>query len=176
MFQLCPQAPGLSENRLRGLCVSLNAPVVHSDDLPLGPARAAIALHEDDCGELRLALALRSLDSEAVAVFEYDGPLREDAGAEANLARALSFGDSLGFLFDADLTCGGVEVAAALDLWRELVGDGLAGKSERAPLRSAPVLTKFRWPIRRSASASLHSTGPKRMRVQTEYESRGAGR
>ena len=82
--------------------------------------------------------------------------LREGDGAEANLARALPLGESLGFLFDADLTRGGADVAGALDAWRELVGDGLdsalarEGARERAgeaaPLRSAPLLTKFRRP------------------------------
>ena len=46
MFLSRSDPPTLDEASLRGMCVSLNNPVVNIEDLPVGPARALIVLHD----------------------------------------------------------------------------------------------------------------------------------
>lgn len=159
MFSLCPELPALSEESLHGLCLSLNSPVVHSDDLPLGPTRAAIALHQG-ADELRLTVALRSLDAATVALFEFDGALLASDGIRHNIGIALSFGESLGFLFDEDLLPFSESGAEALNQWFELVGESPPEASSAAesellldeelertaepPAAPRPLLSRFR--------------------------------
>lgn len=112
----------LSEGSVHGLCLSLNSPVVHTDELPLGPMRAAIAFHADAAGAPSLTVALRSVDVESSSAFGYDGELDESEGVERNLAIALRFAESLGFLFDDDLVAAhGGDAAEAAASWRELL-------------------------------------------------------
>jgi hypothetical protein len=105
----------LRDGRLRALHVSLNSPVVAHESLPNGPASAAIAL--DAQGAL---LCLRSVRTGRTAFFHS----REELASTPRLAldAALSFAESLGFLFDADaVALRGA--AAAVRLWEELCGD-----------------------------------------------------
>jgi len=118
MFVPLEDAPKLCEAGVHALCLSLNSPVVHSDGLPLGRARAAIAFHDSQSRDPVLTVVLRSLEAERTAVFEFDGALRE---ADEAVAIATSFGESLGFLFDDELIGAG-RVAEALASWRSLTG------------------------------------------------------
>jgi hypothetical protein len=114
----------LSVDRLNGLRLSLNSPVVSIEELPVGPARAAIAIHEEPDGRPNLTLGVRSLREGAVALFSIEGDLREQSSLAVGIDAALSFGESMGFLFDEDeLEAVPAEEARprALGLWHELM-------------------------------------------------------
>jgi hypothetical protein len=103
---------------LRALYVSLNRPVVTLDLLPAGPATAAVALH--DAGA---SVCLRSLRSASIALFVTGEELASDR--RVALDAALSFAESLGFLFDDDEVeaAGDAGPGAAARRWRELCGE-----------------------------------------------------
>lgn len=79
----------------------MNTPVVVVEDLPAGPASAAIASLGGPAGS-RVALAIRSERSGQVVFFGPDEELREWHGAEQALDAALAFAESMGFLFEED--------------------------------------------------------------------------
>lgn len=115
----------LSVERLHGLRLSLNAPVVSIEELPVGPARAAIAIHEEVDGRPNLTVGVRSLQSGSTVLFSLEGDLREHSSLAVGIDAALSFGESMGFLFDEDeLEAGssGELRSRALGLWVELMG------------------------------------------------------
>jgi hypothetical protein len=124
----------LSEAGLHGLCASLNSPVLNIDELPVGPARAAIALYAGEYGALRLAVGVRSLESGSVAVFVYSQDLNDSSSPAIAMDLALGFAEGMGFLFDEDLV-GREGRAGALRCWLELTseaplpGSTLAGGS-----------------------------------------------
>jgi hypothetical protein len=115
----------LSADRLHGLRLSLNTPVVSIEELPVGPARAAIAVHDEVDGRPNLTVGVRSLRDGAVALFSLEEDLREHSSLAVGIDAALSFGESMGFLFDEDeLGAVSSEEAPprALGLWLELMG------------------------------------------------------
>jgi hypothetical protein len=91
------------EDRLLALRLSLNAPVLGTAELPAGPARAALVIFAE--GSLRnFAIIVRSLRNGASAVYELQGDdLREHSGWSVALDATLSFGESMGFLFDDEM-------------------------------------------------------------------------
>lgn len=91
------------EDRLLALRLSLNAPVLGTAELPAGPARAALVVFAE--GSLRnFAIIVRSLRNGASAVYELQGDdLREHSGWSVALDATLSFGESMGFLFDDEM-------------------------------------------------------------------------
>lgn len=91
------------EDRLLALRLSLNAPVLATAELPAGPARAALLVFSE--GSLRnFAIIVRSLRNGASAVYELQGDdLREHSGWSVALDATLSFGESMGFLFDDEM-------------------------------------------------------------------------
>ena len=113
----------LTEDGLDGLCASLNRPVVDIEDLPVGPARAVIALHRDAQGRRGLSLALRAEDSGAVTLFAFRGEVAGAAGPAMDAG--LAFAESMGFLFDDDMLASGDlrARAQALACWYQLTGD-----------------------------------------------------
>ena len=136
MFAPLSESVALSREGLEGLCVSLNRPLVELESLPPGPARAAIALHRSASGERRLLLAVRSVDSGAVAFFAFAGRL--SASPHKAMDTGLSLAERLGFLFDDDMlqatTISGPAAGAqrALECWYELLGEELPQDSELA--------------------------------------------
>jgi hypothetical protein len=132
----------LSADRLNGLRLSLNSPVVSIEELPVGPARAAIAIHEEVDGRPNLTVGVRSLRDGAVVLFSLEGDLREHSSLAVGIDAALSFGESMGFLFDEDeLEAVSAEEARprALGLWFELMGLA-SGTPEAVPeTPTAPV-------------------------------------
>lgn len=131
----------LSEAGLHGLCASLNSPVLNIDELPVGPARAAIVLYAGDYGALQLAVGVRSLKSGEVAIFAYSQDLNEFTSPAAAMDAALGFAEGMGFLFDEDMVEGRGR-AEALATWAELTseaplpGPELSGDS---PAESGPL-------------------------------------
>jgi hypothetical protein len=93
----------LVEDRLLALRMSLNAPVLATAELPAGPARAAIVVHAQGASRC-FSIVVRSLRNGASVIYELEGEdLREDSGWSVALDAALSFGESMGFLFDDEM-------------------------------------------------------------------------
>jgi len=91
------------EDRLLALRMSLNAPVLATAELPAGPARAALVVFAEG-SQRGFAIIVRSLRNGASAVYELEGDdLREHSGWSVALDAALSFGESMGFLFDDEM-------------------------------------------------------------------------
>jgi hypothetical protein len=149
------EAPGRA---LRALYRALNSPVVTLERFPVGPAAAAAALHEGGEG---VTLAVRSVRTGQIAFFTTDAELASDP--RLALDATLSFGESMGFVFDEDevAAVGEAGPLAAAALWCELLGESLP---EAAPLEAktaideivleeivpapaapAEILSKFRW-------------------------------
>ncbi len=130
MFMPSQAPPELTPARLRGLRFSLNSPVVTTEVIPAGPARGALLVHRDARGRLGVALCVRSLRTGAVVLYRGDEGLEGDGELSVGIDAALSFGESLGFLFDDDELEKGLARPDALARWREFLGtlgEGEAG-------------------------------------------------
>ena len=93
----------LVAERLLSLRLSMNTPVVATDELPAGPARAAIAIHSE-AGCTRFTVAVRSLRQGVSVLYELEGEdVTQRDGLAVALDASLSFGESMGFLFDDDM-------------------------------------------------------------------------
>lgn len=93
----------LVEDRLLALRMSLNAPVLATAELPAGPARAAIVVHTQGASRC-FSIAIRSLRNGASVIYELEGDeLDEESGWAVALDASLSFGESMGFLFDDEM-------------------------------------------------------------------------
>jgi hypothetical protein len=114
----------LTAERLLGLRLSLNTPVVTTEEVPTAPARAVMIVHLERDGQPTLTVAVRSLCTGSVAFYGLEGDLYGESGLSIGVDAALSFGESLGFLFDEDELEGADEHARerALGLWTDLVG------------------------------------------------------
>jgi hypothetical protein len=135
----------LSAERLNGLRLSLNTPVISIEELPVGPARAAIAIHDEVDGRPNLTVGVRSVETGATVLFSLEGDLREHSSLAVGIDAALSFGESMGFLFDEDELqegSSGELRSRALALWHELLGPESAAlaAAREAPKTPAPPL------------------------------------
>lgn len=93
----------LVAERLLSLRLSMNTPVVATDELPAGPARAAIAIHSE-AGRTCFTVAVRSLRQGVSVLYELEGEdVTQRDGQAVALDASLSFGESMGFLFDDEL-------------------------------------------------------------------------
>jgi hypothetical protein len=129
----------LSADRLRGLRLSLNTPVVSIEEVPVEPARAAIAIHDEIDGSPNVTVGVYALRSGVAVLFSFEGPLRDNGALTNGVDTALSFGESMGFLFDEDelgSDSGEEARSRALNLWLELMSPA-SGESERDPRTSA---------------------------------------
>jgi hypothetical protein len=116
---------------LHALYVSLNSPVVSLDRLPVGPAAAAIAVH--DAGA---TLLVRSVRTGTVASFEAEPRF----GLEAALSRA----EALGFLFDDEANLAGE--GHPRSAWPAWVAEIFAAEpAEQETADRSAWLSKFRW-------------------------------
>jgi len=95
------EAPDPVRSVLRSLRPSLNTPVVVVEDLPPGPASAAIARFADPAGP-RVVLAIRSERSGQAIFFAPDDEARDQRGTDLALDALLSFAEGMGFLFEDD--------------------------------------------------------------------------
>ena len=110
---------------LRALYVALNSPVVRQDPLPVGPASAVVALHRDLRG---VSVAVRSVRTGRLAFFTTDpeNPPSPEMGIDA----ALSFAETLGFVFDENqVGPDGAGAQRAAELWCEVIGEEYQGES-----------------------------------------------
>jgi hypothetical protein len=100
MFAVRKRPLLLVADRLLSLRPSLNTPIVSTPELPAGPARAALAVHVEG-GQRRISVAVRALRGGASVLYELeDEDLNGASGYAVALDAALSFGESMGFLFD----------------------------------------------------------------------------
>jgi hypothetical protein len=129
MFVPSQAPPELTPARLRGLRFSLNAPVVTTEVIPAGPARGALLVHRDARGRFGVALCVRSLRTGAVVLYRSDEGLEGDGELSVGIDAALSFGESLGFLFDDDELEKGLARPEALARWQEFLGPLAAGET-----------------------------------------------
>jgi hypothetical protein len=109
---------------LRSLHFSLNTPVVAIENLAVGPARAAIAVQDLEAGRSSLTLVVRSQRTAQLACFSHEEALESDASTQIALDGALSFAESMGFLFDDDAIpeLGSDGPREAADAWNDLLG------------------------------------------------------
>jgi hypothetical protein len=117
----------LDAQRVRSLRPSLNTPVVETAELPVGPACAAILVHVEPGHGLQINVGVRSLASGSVALYGFDDALTASVASVA-LDAALSFAESMGFLFDDDVVSddsGSRE--KAVERWLEMIGDAVPG-------------------------------------------------
>jgi hypothetical protein len=110
---------------VRGLRLSLNTPVVATEDLPIGPARAAILIHDEPGRGETVSIGIRSLRADRFAIYGIDPESGGETTFDVAVDAALSFAESMGFLFDEDeLGDGGAPARTrCLGLWRDLLGD-----------------------------------------------------
>jgi hypothetical protein len=107
--------------RVRSVRVSLNAPVLTANELPQGPARAAILIQRDAKDGWLVSVGVRSNRTGEVAYWSYDGALTTDTDVSVASDGAVTFSEALGFLFDDEELPHG---AAAAKRWSEwLAGD-----------------------------------------------------
>ncbi len=121
----------LDDASLLGLRVALNTPVIAIQDLPNGPATAAIAVHLEEGGERALTVALRALRTGETVLYTLDEDLSIEGAAQGAIDAALSFSEAMGFLFDDEMleTDTPANRRRAITRWREVVGEArpLAG-------------------------------------------------
>jgi hypothetical protein len=141
MFLSRSDPPVLGEPSLRGMCVSLNSPVLNIEDLPVGPARALIVLHDEEPTGMTLTVAIRCLEGGRIALFSYRGELKKAGSPTVVMDGALSFAEGMGFLFDEDLIefggPGGRQ--RALRHWRDLLGEPAAAVAPAVTPEIAPA-------------------------------------
>lgn len=126
--------------RVRSLRVSLNAPVVTALDLPAGPARAVIVVHRESRGRMDATVGVRSVASGEIAYWSFDGELQSDADLSVAADAALTFAESLGFLFE-EIPLHGAPADQAFRAWLAGNDGSLAiGAEPKAPLPRADAL------------------------------------
>jgi hypothetical protein len=151
------------------LRLSLNTPVIAIDGLPVGPARAGIALHEGLDPGSAVTVAVRAVRTGDLVCYAGEPSLTKRFDSAGVVDAALAFAEGMGFLFDEDSL--GSRAPGARESgerqWRELVsapGAPAERPADRALPESPPVtavgarvpLTKFR------RAASLRAQGGRR--------------
>lgn len=149
MFQSESSPPVPPDAELRSLRRSLNRPVLAIDELPVGPASAALAIHAGADGP-RLTLAVRSARGGRVVFFRPDAALGAPGDPALAAEAALSFAEGMGFLFDDDLLERGFDPAQAARAWADLLEESAPDEDEwteeAPPHAEAPLLlSKFRF-------------------------------
>lgn len=124
--------PAVAESKLLGLRASLTTPVLAIEELPQGPAEAAIVVLAGADGAPSVTLAVRAVRSGALVFYGFEGPLEAEADLETALDGALSFGESMGFLFDDDaLGQGDTGSQRALSVWLAVLADAASPPPSR---------------------------------------------
>ncbi len=126
MFRRSSEPLALSEASLLALRPALNAPVLNTDFLPVGPARAAIVVFAEEYGGIGLAIGVRSNEGGQIAVFRNQTSIDASTNITDALEPALTSAERMGFLFDEDMVesiPGGQGRVQAMSLWGELMGE-----------------------------------------------------
>ncbi len=106
MFFSTPEPGSPDPRRFVALRTSLNAPVVSTEDIPSGPARAAIAMWFEDDQSCSVEVRVRSIATGRMVAYAWEGELSGAREVEMALDAGLSFAESMGFLFDDDVLSG----------------------------------------------------------------------
>ena len=124
--------------RVRSLRFSLNAPVLSTPDLPVGPARAVIVVHQEARGRMDATVGVRSQRSGELAYWSFDGDLSSADDLDVAADAALSFAESLGFLFEDEVLGPGGDASKA---WLTWIGGELRAQANEQPAgeRAAPA-------------------------------------
>jgi hypothetical protein len=131
----------IAGERVRSLRASLNAPVISAPDLPAGPARAVIVVHREARGGMDATVGVRSVVTGEIAYWSFDGELASDADLSVAADAALTFAESLGFLFDDGAGLSGAAAEKAFRAWRAPSQPAPAGvESARDPDDSTDAL------------------------------------
>ncbi len=124
MFFPRQSPPVVAESKLLSLRVSLNTPILATEQLAPGPAEAAILVLIGADGAPSVTVSVRSVKGGGLAFYVFEGPLEGEADLETALDGALSFGESMGFLFDDDaLGQGDATSQRMVTRWMELIGE-----------------------------------------------------
>jgi hypothetical protein len=126
MFRRSSEPLALSEASLLALRPALNTPVLNTDFLPVGPARAAIVVFAEEYGGIGLAIGVRSNEGGQIAVFRNQAPIDASTKFTDALEPALASAEQMGFLFDEDMVEGvpeGRGRVEAMALWGDLMGE-----------------------------------------------------
>lgn len=140
MFRRSSEPLALSEASLLVLRPALNAPVLNTDFLPVGPARAAIVVFAEEYGGIGLAIGVRSSEGGQIAVFRNQEPIDASAKFADVLEPALVSAEGMGFIFDEDMVesaSGGQGRAQAMAHWGSLMGDL---EMSASPMSSEPII------------------------------------
>jgi hypothetical protein len=116
--------------RVRSLRFSLNAPVLSTPDLPVGPARAVIVVHQEARGRMDATVGVRSQRSGELAYWSFDGDLSSADDLDVAADAALSFAESLGFLFEDEVLGSGSDASKA---WLTWIGGELRAQANAQP-------------------------------------------
>jgi len=143
-------APDPTTTQLVSLCCSLNSPIISIPELPVGPASAAIAIHDDLAAGTHITVAVKCRRTDDVALFRAQG--ENGATADAFARTVLLWAEGMGFLFDDDLCFDapnqkGVRNETATEIWRELVVGSHPDADDPMPVTPpdpSTVLSKFR--------------------------------
>jgi len=149
MFTASSSVPASVRTPLRSVRFSLNTPVVAVPELPTGPASAGIAVHAGGQDSI-VNLAIRCVRTGHVVFYGPDEDWSDLHGPELAADAALSFAESLGFLFDDDLVQAEGGLQAAARRWFDFLADtddGFEAEAESwlEELVSPPGLSKFRF-------------------------------
>lgn len=130
----------LAPAQVRGLRLSLNTPVIATEELPIGPARAAILVHQEAGRGETVTIGIRSLRAARVSLFAMDSEVGAETSSDVAFDAALSFAESMGFLFDEEeLGDGGAQAKTrCLGLWRDLLGEDAAAAAAAGPAAAEP--------------------------------------
>ncbi len=126
MFRHSSEPLALSEASLLVLRPALNAPVLNTEFLPVGPARAAIVVFAEEYGGIGLAIGVRSNEGGQIAVFRNQEPIDASTKLCDAIEPALASAERMGFLFDEDIvenSPGGQGRVEAMSLWAGLMGE-----------------------------------------------------
>lgn len=133
------------EDRLLALRLSLNTPVLATEEVASGPARAAICAWAEGSAR-HFALAVRALRGGDAVVYELQQEVPGDAdGWSVALDSALSFGESMGFVFDDEMIVDrrSDTLRRAVETLRDLIAPGDFAPDADEASDAAPIEAKI---------------------------------
>lgn len=167
MFFARPEPLELAAEALLALRLSLNTPVVSTAELPVGPARAALAVHLEARGCPNVTVAIRSLGNDACVHYSFDGDLASESSVAVAVDAGLSFAETMGFLFGEDELCDDGDAARerALERWDQIARDGgpAGGPGGETPASSDAEREFLLDELANSLSEALGNEGPEIM-------------
>jgi hypothetical protein len=134
MFFPNPSPAALDPARFSSLRVSLNAPVLRTDELSGVAARGAIVQWWEPDGRCGIEVRLRAVADERLVVYTLEAPLEGPSDVGHALEAALNFAEGMGFLFEEDVLSSDDTASRAVvaEAWR-------AFEAGRAPAIARPA-------------------------------------